>query len=81
MVGFAGEGQNFDGNGLVHARPDRWRRQHRQEREAARHGPAVDAQLFGNAILPPLGTRPTRPDKKPPYKPDSRLLQEQATRT
>ena len=32
---------------------------------------AVDAQLFGNAILPPLGTRPTRPDKKPPYKPKS----------
>ena len=31
--------------------------------------PLLDAQLFGNAILPPLGTRPTHPDKKPPYKP------------
>ena len=70
IVGFTGEAQNYDGNGQY-------------TRVQTGGGPnivastklpgrtLVDSQLFGNAILPPLGTRPTHPDKKPPYKPNS----------
>ncbi len=68
IVGFTSEGQNFDGNGQY-------------TRVQTGGGPNVvksttipgrsllDNTLYGNAILPPLGTRPTHPDKKPPYKP------------
>jgi len=64
MVGFAGESQNFDGNGsytrfqaggganLVATGP------------VGRNGP-----LYANASAAPLGTRPAR-TPKPPYKPD-----------
>jgi phospholipid/cholesterol/gamma-HCH transport system substrate-binding protein len=69
VVGLAGESQNFDGNGQY-------------TRVQTGGGPFVvksgtlpgrsplDNQLFGNAILPPLGTRPTHPDRLPPHKPD-----------
>jgi ABC-type transporter Mla subunit MlaD len=70
VVGFTGEAQNFDGNGQY-------------TRVQSGGGPNVvrstilpgrsiqDRQLAANAILPPLGTRPTHPDKKVPYKPKS----------
>jgi virulence factor Mce-like protein len=68
MVGLAGQSQNFDGNGQY-------------LRVQTGGGPNIiqtgkipgrglqDNTLFGNAIAPPLGTRPRKPAKKPPHKP------------
>ena len=39
--------------------------------------PASRSQLYGNALVPPQGTRPKKPSKPPTYK-TSRLLQEHA---
>jgi phospholipid/cholesterol/gamma-HCH transport system substrate-binding protein len=62
LVGLSGESQNFDGNGPY-----------------TRFQPGGGAQtvstgslpglgpLFGNAVAPPLGTRPARPASRPPY--------------
>ena len=65
MVGLAGEGQNFDGNGMyVRFQPG--------------GGPFTVStgastlsgqQLFGNAVSPPLGTRP-KYGREPPYNPN-----------
>jgi phospholipid/cholesterol/gamma-HCH transport system substrate-binding protein len=69
VVGLAGESQGFDGNGQY-------------TRVQTGGGPFVvksgtlagrtplDNTLFGNAILPPLGTRPTHPDRVPPKRPN-----------
>ena len=65
LVGLSGESQNFDGNGQLHALPDRRRRPTRVDRALLGHvGP-----LFGNALRQPLGTRPARPGKQPPVQP------------
>jgi hypothetical protein len=64
-VGIAGAGQNFDGNG-------------RYMRASAGGGslqvqtPVVstDGPLYGNAVLPPLGTRPAFESKAPPLRRD-----------
>jgi phospholipid/cholesterol/gamma-HCH transport system substrate-binding protein len=62
LVGLSGESQNFDGNGTY-----------------TRFQPGGGAQtvstgslpglgpLFGNAVAPPLGSRPARPAQRPPY--------------
>jgi len=68
VVGLSGESQNFDGNGQY------TRVQTGGGENAVKSGPlrgrsALDNQLFGNSIVAPQGTRPTHPDKKPPYKP------------
>ena len=70
VSGFTSEAQNFDGNGQY------TRVQTGGGSNVVKSGLLAgrslqDRQLFGNAILPPLGTRPTRPDKNPPYKPSS----------
>jgi len=66
MVGLAGEGQNFDGNGsYVRFQPGGGD----QTVSLGKASPNVGA-LFGNAIAKPLGTRPRFPGKRPPYKPD-----------
>ncbi|MDX6668191.1 MAG: phospholipid/cholesterol/gamma-HCH transport system substrate-binding protein, partial [Solirubrobacteraceae bacterium] len=63
LVGLAGEGQSFDGNGQY-------------LRLQVGGGPFTFAtgpsslsgdKLYGNAISPPLGTRPKFPGKLPPY--------------
>jgi phospholipid/cholesterol/gamma-HCH transport system substrate-binding protein len=64
LVGLSGESQNFDGNGQM-------------TRFSTGGGPnfvstgsvggAPNSQQFGNAPLPPLGTRPVRPASVPPY--------------
>ena len=61
LVGLAGEGQNFDGNGQF-------------VRFQTGGGSTLVTQnipdkLYGNAALPPLGTRPAFPGTLPPYKP------------
>jgi phospholipid/cholesterol/gamma-HCH transport system substrate-binding protein len=69
LVGLAGQSANFDGNGLyTRVQTGGGANVARSERLPGR-GPQ-DSQLFGNALVRPLGTRPTHPDKKPPYKPN-----------
>jgi phospholipid/cholesterol/gamma-HCH transport system substrate-binding protein len=69
VVGFAGESQNFDGNGqYTRVQTGGGSNPARSERLPGKS--PIDAQLFGNSIVPPLGTRPRRPAKKPPYKPN-----------
>jgi phospholipid/cholesterol/gamma-HCH transport system substrate-binding protein len=62
LVGLAGEGAGFDGNGYF--------------TRVFSGGGTIPAQtsplpgtpqLFGNAVLQPLGTRPARPSNRPPY--------------
>jgi hypothetical protein len=66
MVGLAGEGQNFDGNGMyVRFQPGGGD----QTVSLGGSGGLAD-KVFANAILKPLGTRPAFPGKRPPYKPD-----------
>jgi phospholipid/cholesterol/gamma-HCH transport system substrate-binding protein len=65
MVGLAGEGQNFDGNGMyVRFQPG-------GGPFTVSTGPSTlsGQQLFGNAVSPPLGTRP-RYGKEPAYNPN-----------
>jgi ABC-type transporter Mla subunit MlaD len=69
VVGFAGESQNFDGNG-EYTRVQTGGGSSAVKSTKIPGRPLTDAELFGNAIAPVLGTRPTHPDKKPPYKPD-----------
>jgi virulence factor Mce-like protein len=65
MVGLAGEGQNFDGNGMyVRFQPGGGD----QTISLAGPGGASD-KAFANAIAAPLGTRPAFPRSRPPYKP------------
>jgi phospholipid/cholesterol/gamma-HCH transport system substrate-binding protein len=68
MVGLAGQSANFDGNGLYTRVQTGGGANRAQSDRLPGRGP-LDSQLFGNALLRPLGTRPTHPDKKPPYKP------------
>jgi virulence factor Mce-like protein len=65
LVGLAGEGQNFDGNGMY------VRFQTGGGSQALSLGSASSdtGQLFGNAVAVPLGNRPFYPGRKPPYRP------------
>src|SRR5215211_586749 len=66
MVGLAGEGQNFDGNGMyVRFQPGGGD----QTVSTGNIGPLTGGQLFGNTVAPPLGTRPKFPGNRTPYKP------------
>jgi phospholipid/cholesterol/gamma-HCH transport system substrate-binding protein len=64
MVGLAGEGQNFDANGMyVRFQPGGG------SQTISLAGPLGD-KAFANAVATPLGTRPAFTGKLPPYKPD-----------
>jgi len=66
LVALAGEGQNFDGNGMyVRFQPGGGD----QTVSLAGPGGAAD-KAFANAVAKPLGTRPAYPGKRPPYRPD-----------
>jgi phospholipid/cholesterol/gamma-HCH transport system substrate-binding protein len=66
MVGLAGEGQNFDGNGMyVRFQPGGG---DQTISMGGAQGPTDKS--FANAVLTPLGTRPAYPGKGPPYKSD-----------
>jgi phospholipid/cholesterol/gamma-HCH transport system substrate-binding protein len=69
VVGFAGESQNFDGNGQYTRVQTGGGAYPVKSTKLPGRGP-LDSQLFGNSIVSPQGTRPTHPDKKPPYKPN-----------
>jgi phospholipid/cholesterol/gamma-HCH transport system substrate-binding protein len=63
MVGLAGEGQDFDGNGMyVRFQPGGGD----QTLSMGQSGD-IPEKIFANAIAPPLGTRPAYPGKRPPY--------------
>jgi virulence factor Mce-like protein len=66
MVGLAGEGQNFDGNGMyVRFQPGGG------DQTVSMGGAAGQAdKSFANAVATPLGTRPAYPGTRPPYRPD-----------
>ncbi|MDA0169851.1 MlaD family protein [Solirubrobacter taibaiensis] len=66
LVGIAGEGQNFDGNGTY------VRFQTGGGSQTLSLGPNSTSlgELFGNFIEAPLGNRPAMPTKKPVYKDD-----------
>jgi phospholipid/cholesterol/gamma-HCH transport system substrate-binding protein len=62
LVGLAGESQNFDGNGQY------TRVQPGGGSQSISTGKVPGTgSLFGNVVLPPLGTRPAMPSKRPPY--------------
>jgi virulence factor Mce-like protein len=66
MVGLAGEGQNFDGNGMyVRFQPGGG-----NQMVSTGRGSVSGDRLFGNAVAKPLGTRPAFPGRRPPYRPD-----------
>jgi phospholipid/cholesterol/gamma-HCH transport system substrate-binding protein len=60
-VGIAGAGQSFDGNGRYLRSTPAGGPTQVQTGDLGSQGP-----LFGNAVLPPLGTRPAWPGKAPP---------------
>lgn len=68
MVGLAGEGANFDGNGpyvrFAVGGGD-------QTISTGKVGGALGDQFFGKASTKPTGTRPAYPGKRPPYNPDA----------
>jgi phospholipid/cholesterol/gamma-HCH transport system substrate-binding protein len=66
LVGIAGEGQNFDGNGMY----VRFQTGGGSQRVSLGSPTARTGQLFGNNVQVPLGNRPAYPGKRPPYEPD-----------
>jgi ABC-type transporter Mla subunit MlaD len=62
LVGLSGESQNFDGNGTY----TRFQTGGGAQTVSTGSVPGI-GQLFGNAVAPPLGTRPARPARRPPY--------------
>ena len=66
LVALAGEGQNFDGNGMY------VRFQTGGGDQAISMGTqgVGSGEVFGNNVAVPLGNRPFYPGKRPPYRPD-----------
>jgi phospholipid/cholesterol/gamma-HCH transport system substrate-binding protein len=65
LVGLAGEGQNFDGNGMyVRFQPGGG------AQTVSLGSAGAGTQQFGSNVAVPLGNRPFYPGKRPPYKPD-----------
>jgi virulence factor Mce-like protein len=65
LVALAGEGQNFDGNGMY----VRFQTGGGSNTVSLGSANSPTGQLYGNNIAIPLGNRPFYPGKKPPYKP------------
>jgi phospholipid/cholesterol/gamma-HCH transport system substrate-binding protein len=67
MVGLAGEGQNFDGNGMyVRFQPGGG-----SQTVSTGKVNGVGAPLLANVQETPIGSRPAYPGKRPPYKPNA----------
>ncbi len=64
MVGLAGEGQNFDGNGMY----VRFQTGGGSQQVSLGQGSAGSPPQFGGLPTPPLGNRPFYPGKLPPYR-------------
>jgi virulence factor Mce-like protein len=63
MAGLAGEGQNFDGNGMY----VRFQTGGGSQQVSLGPGSAGSPPQFGGLPTPPLGNRPAYPGKLPPY--------------
>jgi hypothetical protein len=66
LVGLAGEGQNFDGNGMY----VRFQTGGGSQQISLGDASSNSGQLFGNLVAAPLGNRPFDPRKRSPYRPD-----------
>jgi phospholipid/cholesterol/gamma-HCH transport system substrate-binding protein len=66
MVGLAGEGQNFDGNGIY----VRFQTGGGAQQVSLGEGSAGSPPQFGSLPTPPLGNRPAFPGRIPPYRAD-----------
>ena len=66
MVGLAGEGQNFDGNGIY----VRFQTGGGAQQVSLGQGSAGSPPQFGGLPTPPLGNRPFYPGKQPPLRDD-----------
>jgi phospholipid/cholesterol/gamma-HCH transport system substrate-binding protein len=66
LVGLAGEGQNFDGNGMY----VRFQTGGGTQSISLGNSASNSGQLFGNLVSAPLGNRPFDPRKRSPYRPD-----------
>jgi virulence factor Mce-like protein len=66
LVGLAGEGQNFDGNGMY----VRFQTGGGSQQISLGSRSSNSGELFGNLVAAPLGNRPFYPGKRPPYRPD-----------
>ena len=69
MVGFASDAQGFDGNGS-YTRTATGGGDLLIRTEKLANRPRLRDVLYGKALVRPLGTRPTRPPRKPPYNTD-----------
>jgi phospholipid/cholesterol/gamma-HCH transport system substrate-binding protein len=67
LVGLAGEGQNFDGNGMM----VRFQTGGGAQQVSLGQGSAGSPPQFGALPTPPLGNRPFYPGELPPYRPDA----------
>jgi phospholipid/cholesterol/gamma-HCH transport system substrate-binding protein len=67
LAGLAGEGQNFDGNGMY----VRFQTGGGSQQVSLGRGSAGSAPQFGGLPTPPLGNRPFYPGKVPPYVSDN----------
>jgi phospholipid/cholesterol/gamma-HCH transport system substrate-binding protein len=66
LTGIAGEGQNFDGNGMY----VRFQTGGGSQQVSLGNSSSNSGALFGNNVAVPLGNRPFYPGKRPPYRPD-----------
>jgi phospholipid/cholesterol/gamma-HCH transport system substrate-binding protein len=66
LTGIAGEGQNFDGNGMY----VRFQTGGGSQQVSLGSASSNSGQLFGNNVAVPLGNRPFYPGKRPAYRPD-----------
>ncbi len=69
VVGLAGESQGFEGNGSYTRTATGGGDVLVKSGKLADRPKGRDV-LYGNALLPPRGTRPARPSKMPPFKPN-----------
>jgi virulence factor Mce-like protein len=67
LVGIAGEGQNFDGNGMY----VRFQTGGGSQTVSLGSKSSNTGQLLGNNVAVPLGNRPAYPGSKPIYKPEA----------
>ena len=74
-VNLAGESQQFDGNGPMVRFQSGGGPTLVQGDYSTASNPADGPIVYGNNIAPPLGTRPTFPNKIPPFRPDVRCPQ------
>jgi phospholipid/cholesterol/gamma-HCH transport system substrate-binding protein len=66
LVGLAGEGQNFDGNGMY----VRFQTGGGSQQISLGNSSTNSGEQFGNLVAAPLGNRPFDPRKRSPYRPD-----------